>query len=269
MGNSIYSSEHLDLRWEGIVGGGWCAHVQEGEDVPPPKGCTVEPIHIYLLANVLGRPIVVLTGPNAGGLSTEEDLRGVYLPFEHEPDDVTKYPILLGYSHSMLHFAPLVTATTTNTTQVANKKASVTTVQQSVPVTDAMLALLPVPFAVLPTEDWIPDENTAADITPLNNEQVVQELAKYLHASTVQFSNDGDTSTAKKTIAVKINTTHKPQGYDDLLKNYVKGAKGRFKNVKKTMKCKTAKCKRMPSSQLNGVCYKCYNKTASNSDLAE
>lgn len=45
LGNSVYSKDHLDKRWEGIVGGGWCAHVQEGADVPPPQGCTVEPIH--------------------------------------------------------------------------------------------------------------------------------------------------------------------------------------------------------------------------------
>ena len=216
-------------------------------------------VTVYLLANLLQRPVVVLCG-TSDIVSTEEQLGGIYLPFEHEPEETTKYPILLGYSNKKFHFAPLVTATppkpTTATTPVSQ--------QQSVPLTDAALKLLPVPFAVLPAEDWALDgEDGGGDVEGLGTEERVQELAKYLHAANVQFSSGGgDVTQGKQTIAVKMNTSNKPTGYEELLKNYVKGAKSRFKSVKKNMKCATNKCKKMPSSQLDGVCYKCYNKSS-------
>lgn len=271
MGNSMYTFDHLNQRWSGIMEDGWCAyerqclHSQE-EGEAPSEGCRVEPIHVYLVANVLNRPIIVLTGTADDGI-VDEELGGVYLPFEHEPDMCTKFPVLVGYSRENAHFAPLVTAT------VPGKGDNLPI---TIPITDSSLSLLPVHFAVLPDGEWIAEKSD--EVTSLSTDERIQELSKYLHVNRVKYNKNGETN-FNETIAVQLNPkakegernqpVQKPEGYEDLLKNYTKGAKTRYKSVKKQVKCKTPKCKRMPSSQLNGVCYKCYYKISSTPNVAQ
>ncbi|OWF55126.1 Tumor necrosis factor alpha-induced protein 3 [Mizuhopecten yessoensis] len=107
-----YDITSLDLRSE------WDNVVRAAGDVLEPGTQTagtpypsLEGVHIFALANLLKRPIIVLaerTVRSVYGNSMQENcLFGIYLPLEVKHSDVCKTPIILGYS--LNHFAPLVT----------------------------------------------------------------------------------------------------------------------------------------------------------------
>ncbi|KAL5010302.1 hypothetical protein ScPMuIL_012607 [Solemya velum] len=71
---------------------------------------TLEAIHLFALANILKRTLVVLANKSAqtvfGGSIQENNISGIYLPLEWRAEECCKSPLLLGYS--LNHFAPLV-----------------------------------------------------------------------------------------------------------------------------------------------------------------
>ena len=222
-GNSIRTDD-LDVLWNEAVGGGWSPFIQRlamnpTDEAPPPKHCQVKPVHIYLLANLICRPIVVLTGEEKVQLATEEDFSGIYLPFEQ--DERKRFPIVLSYHRDLKHFSPLVVASPLNNTG-DNKENT-----HSVPITDSRFALLPVPFLVLPSEGWVPEKNARADIIPPPLEQTIQVVAKYLHVSRLEY-NDGTI-----TYKAKINSTTKPPHYVEYIKDAYKSYKRLVKHTRK------------------------------------
>ncbi|KAJ8315296.1 hypothetical protein KUTeg_007446 [Tegillarca granosa] len=70
----------------------------------------LESIHLYVVANILKRPIIVLGDNKArtihGQSIQENNLLGIYLPLEWSHSDVSRCPIIIGYSFN--HFTPLV-----------------------------------------------------------------------------------------------------------------------------------------------------------------
>ena len=72
----------------------------------------LESVHVYTLANILRRPIIIMTDPTIrtfSGMSLQDnDMGGIYLPLEWNWGDSHRTPILLGYSNS--HFCPLLFA---------------------------------------------------------------------------------------------------------------------------------------------------------------
>ncbi|XP_076466520.1 uncharacterized protein LOC143297876 [Babylonia areolata] len=70
----------------------------------------LEAIHVYTLANILRRPIVVVTDPTLrtfSGMSLQDnDMGGIYLPLEWPWEDTWQTPVILAYTHC--HFSPLV-----------------------------------------------------------------------------------------------------------------------------------------------------------------
>ncbi|KAJ8248003.1 hypothetical protein GJAV_G00237060 [Gymnothorax javanicus] len=73
---------------------------------------SLEDIHIFILSNILRRPIIViadevLRSMESGSSLSPLNVGGIYLPLHWPPRECYKYPIILGY-HSQ-HFAPLLT----------------------------------------------------------------------------------------------------------------------------------------------------------------
>ncbi|XP_061086983.1 tumor necrosis factor alpha-induced protein 3-like isoform X2 [Conger conger] len=72
---------------------------------------SLEDIHIFILSNILRRPIVViadqvLRSMKSGSSFSPLNVGGVYLPLHWAPRDCYRYPIVLGYNSQ--HFAPLI-----------------------------------------------------------------------------------------------------------------------------------------------------------------
>ncbi|XP_018605159.2 tumor necrosis factor alpha-induced protein 3 [Scleropages formosus] len=73
---------------------------------------SLEDIHIFVLCNILRRPIIViadqvLRSMKSGSSFSPLNVGGIYLPLHWPPGDCYKYPIVLGYDSQ--HFAPLIT----------------------------------------------------------------------------------------------------------------------------------------------------------------
>ncbi|NWZ27706.1 TNAP3 protein, partial [Asarcornis scutulata] len=72
----------------------------------------LEEIHIFILANILRRPIIVLADKvvrslESGSSFAPLNVGGVYLPLLWPAEECYRYPIVLGYDN--MHFTPLVT----------------------------------------------------------------------------------------------------------------------------------------------------------------
>ncbi|XP_076445036.1 uncharacterized protein LOC143282980 [Babylonia areolata] len=139
------STELMNKEWTEIR---QCLEPNRSQSVAVPHRF-LEPIHVYTLANILRRPIIVLADSavrTVRGLSVQDDDRGgIYLPLEWECVDTCRMPILLGCSHS--HFCPLLFADHPNQTLMeSNPKRDLT------PLVNSRFEQLPVRF-LLPQEE--------------------------------------------------------------------------------------------------------------------
>lgn len=70
----------------------------------------LESIHLYVTANMLRRPIILLADTMArtvfGETIQDSQINGIYFPLEWPPEQCDKNPLVIGYN--MNHFAPLV-----------------------------------------------------------------------------------------------------------------------------------------------------------------
>lgn len=112
---------------------------------------SLEAVHVFALAHVLKRPIVVVSDTILRNAKGEElspvAFGGIYLPLECSPSQCHRSPLVLCYDSA--HFSPLVLMRT----ETNNK--------QIIPIIDVNRNLLPVHFAVDPGEnfDWSRLEN--------------------------------------------------------------------------------------------------------------
>ncbi|XP_069129293.1 uncharacterized protein [Argopecten irradians] len=108
--NYDVTSMDISVDWHNIVRAA-SDIVEPGRSQAGTPYSTLEGVHIFTLANILKRPIIVLAERTArsvyGSSMQENSLFGIYLPMEIPPSDICKTPIVLGYS--MNHFAPMVT----------------------------------------------------------------------------------------------------------------------------------------------------------------
>ncbi|XP_033740863.1 uncharacterized protein LOC117327794 [Pecten maximus] len=108
--NYDVTSLDISLDWNNIVQAASDV-LQPGTNRAGTSYPTLEGVHIFTLANLLKRPIIVLADRTArsvyGNSMQENNLYGIYLPLEVKHSDICKTPIILGYS--LNHFAPLVT----------------------------------------------------------------------------------------------------------------------------------------------------------------
>jgi len=78
---------------------------------------SLEELHVFILAHVLRRPIVVIAESmlkdSSGAALSPIPFAGVYLPMECNPSKCHRSPLLLAYHAS--HFSPLVCMQGSNT----------------------------------------------------------------------------------------------------------------------------------------------------------
>ncbi|KAK2852992.1 hypothetical protein Q7C36_008193 [Tachysurus vachellii] len=102
-----YSTKNWEEEWEKIV--------DMASPVTSSNGLqfdSLEDIHIFVLSNILRRPIIViadqvLRSMKSGSSFSPLNVGGIYLPLHWPPGECYKYPIVLGYDSQ--HFAPLIT----------------------------------------------------------------------------------------------------------------------------------------------------------------
>uniref|UniRef100_A0A665WUB0 ubiquitinyl hydrolase 1 n=1 Tax=Echeneis naucrates TaxID=173247 RepID=A0A665WUB0_ECHNA len=102
-----YTTMNWEEEWEKIV--------KMASPVSSSNGLqfdSLEDIHIFVLSNILRRPIIVIADQvvrsmKSGSSISPLNVGGIYLPLHWSPTECYKYPIVLGYDSQ--HFAPLIT----------------------------------------------------------------------------------------------------------------------------------------------------------------
>ncbi|XP_051880561.1 tumor necrosis factor alpha-induced protein 3 isoform X2 [Pristis pectinata] len=103
-----YDTKNWEEEWKKVVK---MASVTSNSDQRGLSYDSLEEIHIFVLANILRRPIIVIADRVLRSFDNNTSLAplhfgGIYLPLHWPAHECYKYPIVLGYD--MQHFSPLV-----------------------------------------------------------------------------------------------------------------------------------------------------------------
>ena len=161
---------------------------------------SLEDIHVFVLAHVLRRPIIIIADQFLYGFGGEPiapiPFGGVYLPLECDPPSCLKSPLVLAFESA--HFSPLVPSDEKNGGKTSSLKAAV-------PLVGPSYDLLSLKFAVDPGEDFLwsslDEKATIPDELELSMNKKLELLKKYLNVENVKLPNTGkkDNPEDKKT----------------------------------------------------------------------
>nr|XP_056709532.1 OTU domain-containing protein 7B [Euleptes europaea] len=152
----VYTEEEWQKEWKELIklasseprmhygnNGGTCGGVEGSEE---PVYESLEEFHVFVLAHVLKRPIVVVADTmlrdSGGEAFAPIPFGGIYLPLEVPASKCHRSPLVLAYDQA--HFSALVSM----------EQKEPTKEQAVIPLTDSEHKLLPVHFAVDPGKDW-------------------------------------------------------------------------------------------------------------------
>lgn len=251
--------------------------LEEGESLD-----SLEAIHVYVLANLLCRPIIVIAEEmlrdHEGNDIAPIPFGGIYLPLERDPNICYKYPLVLAYETS--HFSALVPADGDNL--VSGEKVS-----SSVPLVDRKLYLLPVKFAIDPGSTWdmVQDDGVKEEKPELTFSEKIALLRKYLDVVKVSFTLKGNGKhekdyrvgsvldhvhdifkgqNANMLISAKLNVKNRPKNYKEMIDNFLENVKEKVREKRAAVAAAKTMCKQCTKEQgspsLNGACRLCYEK---------
>ncbi|NWU90962.1 OTU7B protein, partial [Upupa epops] len=152
----VYTEEEWQKEWNELIklasseprvhygtNGSGCGGVESSEE---PVYESLEEFHVFVLAHVLKRPIVVVADTmlrdSGGEAFAPIPFGGIYLPLEVPANKCHRSPLVLAYDQA--HFSALVS--------MEQKEPAKD--QAVIPLTDSEHKLLPVHFAVDPGKDW-------------------------------------------------------------------------------------------------------------------
>ncbi|XP_053134468.1 OTU domain-containing protein 7B [Hemicordylus capensis] len=152
----VYTEEEWQKEWNELIklasseprmhygtNGGNCGGVEGSEE---PVYESLEEFHVFVLAHVLKRPIVVVADTmlrdSGGEAFAPIPFGGIYLPLEVPANKCHRSPLVLAYDQA--HFSALVSM----------EQKEPAKEQAVIPLTDSEHKLLPVHFAVDPGKGW-------------------------------------------------------------------------------------------------------------------
>ncbi|KAG8449881.1 hypothetical protein GDO86_016525 [Hymenochirus boettgeri] len=153
----VYTEEEWQKEWNDLIklasseprmhygtNGGNCGGVESSEE---PVYESLEEFHVFVLAHVLKRPIVVVADTmlrdSGGEAFAPIPFGGIYLPLEVPPNRCHSSPLVLAYDQA--HFSALVSM---------EQREQSKEPDPFIPLTDSEHRLLPVHFAVDPGKEW-------------------------------------------------------------------------------------------------------------------
>ncbi|CEF67633.1 Ovarian tumour, otubain domain-containing protein [Strongyloides ratti] len=167
---------------------------------------SLETIHVYALANVLRRPIIVVADTILRNAAGEElspiNFGGIYLPLEWPASMCHRSPLVLCYDSS--HFSPLV---------AMKQPTSFNTCLQAIPITDKNRNLLPVHFSVDPGSNYNWSNNpTDIDIrNKIENEQTIENQISLIGEYMDIVRMDLKKGSKKKSVPIKTGNVTVPE----------------------------------------------------------
>ena len=256
------TEEQWNHEWEEVI-----RHVSQTEFPFGPNGAqfgSLEEIHIFVLANILRRTIIVLSddtlrGPYGDSYSPI-NFGGIYLPLLWDSVDCVKSPLIIGYANG--HFTAVVSIQDGKLDlEVENQPASNSAnCMHAVPLVKYDGSPLPVHFLY---------DHEA----PLASDR----LRQYLDCAKVPFVSDqGET---RQTILVaKLHFPEKPHCMKALIDGYFAKAREEYQRVSRNsqlhpqfqpgakqpalqiVQCQTQGCSFYGSTETGNRCSKCLNE---------
>ncbi|XP_052811547.1 tumor necrosis factor alpha-induced protein 3-like [Mya arenaria] len=276
------NTEQHKAEWENVKKGTEDAENQSRLGLPYE---TLEAIHLYVAANTLRRPIILLADSQArnvyGQEIQESHIGGIYLPLEIPADRCHKSPLVIGYS--MNHFAPLV---------FQRDRPNSENEYQGVPLVTKEISMLPCRF-LLPQEQadgyaWnllqsymslrnvvyngievpvailnhtpLPEsanvvDKYVADCRTKFHQVVNPPLASGIHVAPFNFQVQGQGQSGAGNFVVPPEGLNFPQAFGNA--NQL-GPFYRPEPEQTKERCYTVGCKYLGDPQLQGLCSKCF-----------
>ncbi|GCC18515.1 hypothetical protein chiPu_0020822 [Chiloscyllium punctatum] len=102
----LHQPKIWDQEWQNVI-----ESSNPGSPAGHPLANIYQDVHIFVLANIVRRPIVVVVGNSKGSSKSVSERMtsspaGIYLPLHWPPHLCYSYPILLSYAHQ--YFTPLI-----------------------------------------------------------------------------------------------------------------------------------------------------------------
>ncbi|XP_077174511.1 OTU domain-containing protein 7A isoform X2 [Paroedura picta] len=192
----VYTEEEWEREWHELLklasseprthfskNGGTGGGVENSED---PVYESLEEFHVFVLAHILRRPIVVVADTmlrdSGGEAFAPIPFGGIYLPLEVPPNRCHCSPLVLAYDQA--HFSALVSME-----QKDQQKE-----QAVIPLTDSEHKLLPLHFAVDPGKDWEwgkdDSDNTKLANLILSLEAKLNFLHSYMNVTWIRIPSE-------------------------------------------------------------------------------
>ncbi|XP_059946436.1 OTU domain-containing protein 7B [Mesoplodon densirostris] len=199
----VYTEDEWQKEWNELIklasseprmhlgtNGANCGGVESSEE---PVYESLEEFHVFVLAHVLRRPIVVVADTmlrdSGGEAFAPIPFGGIYLPLEVPASQCHRSPLVLAYDQA--HFSALVSME-----QKENAKE-----QAVIPLTDSEHKLLPLHFAVDPGKgwEWGRDDNDNVRLASviLSLEVKLHLLHGYMNVKWIPVSSDAQAPLAQ------------------------------------------------------------------------
>ncbi|KGL77296.1 OTU domain-containing protein 7A, partial [Tinamus guttatus] len=192
----VYTEEEWEREWNELLklasseprthfskNGGTGGGVDNAED---PVYESLEEFHVFVLAHILRRPIVVVADTmlrdSGGEAFAPIPFGGIYLPLEVLPNRCHCSPLVLAYDQA--HFSALVSM----------EQKDQQREQAVIPLTDSEHKLLPLHFAVDPGKDWEwgkdDNDNTKLANLILSLEAKLNLLHSYMNVTWIRIPSE-------------------------------------------------------------------------------
>ena len=264
--------------------------LEEGESFD-----SLETIHVYALANLLCRPIIVLSESMLkdaeGHPIAPIPFGGIYLPLEKDVTQCYKYPLILAYESS--HFSALVPADGDN--MFSGEKLS-----SSIPLQEKNLSFLPIKFSTDPGSTWdmVQEDSVKEEKPEMTLQEQILMLRKYMDVVKVPTKKPKPvtpvTSPGKDLrvgsviehvhelliskpepaplpspsppkpelmiVAARINMKNRPKHYKEMIQNFIDTKLAEAQELREIQN-RCPNCGGNGIEMLNGYCQWCYERT--------
>ena len=282
-GGLQFSKEEWDNEWSEIVNISSCRDRNDADDsdtmnsalnqnrgsVYRPNYESLEEVHVFALAHVIKRPIIIISDTILKGVSGEDlapiYFGGIYLPLEYHHDRCYKSPMVLAYDSA--HFSPLL----------SEEKKAGTKYERFSNRTDVIIPLVYPNGKLLPVQFMSdPKKVSEAEDSRLNKEiengrfpdEVMRLLETYLMIRWIQLDPSGIKQPhcvgsevekwafpKERFAAAKITYETQPAYQKELVSNYIDEARKKFDQQQQQ------NGKREPSSQHSDQLKDCEKKS--------
>ena len=257
---------------------------------------SLEEIHIFALAHVLRRPVIVIADNAIKNLSGEDlapiYFGGIYLPLEINATACSKTPVVLAYDAS--HFSPLVARRDTLTQQprMGGRFSRLSSRTETViPLVSPTGSLLPVQFIIDPKNRQVAEKWGEMKYSPGEfPDEIVHILDHYLkirwiqlNVSSVSQSTDQDYDHLFPVEVPKVRfpaavifQDSQPIYQKELIEKYLENIRERYAEEKEKLAererererrlqevpvpCEGAGCDMFGKGATNNLCSRCYQK---------